>query len=163
MCGMWMWHLWLWELHESDREGQINEKEHCGEGQLANANNLIEIALQVLVWNKNNYSIQIKHMMNWKYCDPFSKKRDFLPLGVIALVLLPLTLAFWLGVVKTFLLGRAFFLLDVGVRGGGNTNISRSFSWTAIFSLFSLVCSWSVSLRSWRCCVAVRPLSGVGL
>lgn len=28
------------------REGQINEKEQCGEGQLANANNLIEIVLQ---------------------------------------------------------------------------------------------------------------------
>lgn len=61
MCGMWMWHLWLWVLHETEREGQLNEKEQCGEGQLANANNLIEIVLQasLLFGTQNNYRIQI--------------------------------------------------------------------------------------------------------
>lgn len=33
-------------------EGQINEREQCAEGQLANANNLIEIVLQALVWSR---------------------------------------------------------------------------------------------------------------
>lgn len=83
----------------------------------------------------------------------------FLPLGVTALVLLPLALSLWLGVVKTFL-GRAFFLLDAGVLGGGNAKVSTS---SEMFSLFSLVCSWLRSLFSWRWCVAARPLFGVGL
>lgn len=68
--------------------------------------------------------------MNSNYRELFSNKEIiFLPLGVIAVVLLPPTLAFLLGGVKMFLVGRVyFFLLEAGVRGGGNTNMSLSFS-----------------------------------
>lgn len=141
---------WDWE-----REGQINEKEQCGEGQLANANNLIEIVLQasLLFGTQNNYRIQIAICRG--------TKRFVLPLGVAALCLLLVTFVFWVGVVNTFLLGRAFLLMGTGVRGRGNAKMSTSLSWAAIFSLFSLARSWPLSVFSWRGCLGVRPLSGV--
>lgn len=93
--------------------------------------------------------------------DQESIKKWFLPLGVATLGLGLLILAFWLGVVNTFLLRRAFFLLDTGVRGGGKAKMSTSLSWTSLFSLFSLACSRFLSL--WQRGVAFRALSGVGL
>lgn len=51
-----VWHvdvaLVIMRAARRQSEGQINEREQRGEGQLANANNLIEIVLQALVWNK---------------------------------------------------------------------------------------------------------------
>lgn len=166
MCGMWTWHLWLWDAWGLS-EGKINERAQCGEGQLANANNLIEIVLWALVWNvkkqlqyTNKLHDELKLRVACSILLPWVQwLKLLLPLGASALAML----AFLLGVVNTFFLGRGFFLLDTGVRGGGSAKNSTSFCCTAIFSLFSLVRSWSLSLLSWRCCAAVRPLSRVGL
>lgn len=105
---------------------------------------LSTVCTQFCLWLRNQETIQ-----------------TILPLGVPTLGLALLALACWLGVVNTFLLTRAFFLLDTGVRGGGKAKMSAPLSWASLFSLFSPACSRSLSL--WRRGVVFRPLWEVGL
>lgn len=156
MCAVWMWHLWLRELQELERQtGKLEN----GEGAEAHANKLMKILrLQCMhLWGKsitvNKYNWRPERFIIWQVSGSLLS-----PLGVLAWPLV--AVEFWLGVVSTFL-WRAFFLLDTGVRGGGSANRSTSLLCALTFSLFSVVLS--LSLLSWQCCGVIRPLSEVGL